>query len=60
MQIRPPEITYRDWEKTDVIDSLIREKIAKLKQFCDYINSCRVVVEKAHKHPDKVTSVNRI
>ncbi len=51
MQI-PPEITYRNLEKTDAIDALIREKIAKLEQFCDYINSCRVVVEKAHKHPD--------
>lgn len=52
MQI-PPEITYRDLEKTEAIDSLIREKIAKLEQFCDYINSCRVVVEQAHKHPDR-------
>ncbi|MEL6441017.1 MAG: HPF/RaiA family ribosome-associated protein [Cyanobacteria bacterium J06621_8] len=51
MQI-PPEITYRDLEKTDAVDSLIREKIAKLEQFCDYINSCRVVVEQAHKNPD--------
>ena len=51
MQIQP-EITYRNISKTEAIDTLIREKIAKLEQFCDYINSCRVVVEKAHKHPD--------
>ncbi|WP_019503686.1 HPF/RaiA family ribosome-associated protein [Pleurocapsa sp. PCC 7319] len=51
MQIAP-EITYRNIEKTDAIDSLIREKITKLEKFCDYMNSCRVVVEKAHKHPD--------
>ena len=51
MQIAP-EITYRNIEKTDSIDSLIQEKIAKLEKFCDYINSCRVVVEKAHEHPN--------
>ncbi len=50
MQI-PPEITYRDIDKTDKIDSLVHEKIAKLEQFCDYITSCRVVLEKAHKNP---------
>ena len=50
MQI-PPEITYRNIEKTDSIDSLVREKIAKLEQFCDYINSCRVVLEKTHENP---------
>lgn len=51
MQIAP-EITYRNLEKTEAINSLIKEKIAKLENFCDYINSCRVVVEKAHQHPD--------
>ena len=47
----PPEITYRNLEKTEAIDNLVREKIAKLEQFCDYINSCHVVVEKAHENP---------
>lgn len=47
----PPEITYRNLEKTEAIDNLVREKIAKLEQFCDYMNSCHVVVEKAHENP---------
>ena len=47
----PPEITYRNLEKTEAIDNLVREKIAKLEQFCDYINSCHVVLEKAHENP---------
>ena len=47
----PAEITYRNLEKTDAIDNLIQEKIAKLEQFCDYMNSCHVVVEKAHENP---------
>ena len=50
MQI-PPEITYRNLDKTSNIDSLVREKIAKLEQFCNYINSCRVVLEKTHENP---------
>ncbi|KST63706.1 DNA-binding protein [Mastigocoleus testarum BC008] len=51
MQI-PPEITYRNITKTEAIDSLIREKIAKLEKFCNYMNSCHVVVEKAHENPE--------
>lgn len=51
MQV-PPSITYRNLEKTAAIEGLIEEKIAKLEQFCDYINSCRVVVEKAQENPD--------
>ncbi|MEM8827935.1 MAG: HPF/RaiA family ribosome-associated protein [Cyanobacteria bacterium P01_G01_bin.19] len=50
MQI-PPEITYRNIEKTRSIDALVNEKIAKLEKFCDYINSCRIVLEKAHENP---------
>ena len=47
----PPEITYRNLEKTEAIDNLVREKIAKLEQFCDYLNSCHVVIEKDKDSP---------
>lgn len=47
----PAEITYRDVPKTAAIDSLIHEKIEKLHQFCSYISSCRVAIEKAHDRP---------
>ena len=46
-----PEITYRHLEKTTAVHSLVEEKIAKLEQFCDYMNSCRVVIEKDNDHP---------
>lgn len=46
-----PSITYRDVPKTEAIDSLVREKIEKLEQFCNYMNSCRVAIEKPHDHP---------
>jgi cold shock CspA family protein/ribosome-associated translation inhibitor RaiA len=47
----PPEITYRNLQKTEVIDTLIHEKIAKLEHICNYINSCYIAVEKIHDRP---------
>jgi cold shock CspA family protein/ribosome-associated translation inhibitor RaiA len=50
MKIKP-EITYRHLEKTTAIQSLVEEKITKLEQFCDYMNSCHVVIEKDNDRP---------
>lgn len=47
----PAEISYRNVEKTEALESLVREKIEKLEKFCDHINSCRVAVEKVHDRP---------
>jgi ribosome-associated translation inhibitor RaiA len=47
----PVEITYRDVEKTDYLDDLIHKKIAKLERYCNYMSSCRIVVEKIHDRP---------
>lgn len=47
----PPEITYRGVEKTNAIEALINEKIAKLEQVCDYISSCHIAVEKEQDRP---------
>lgn len=47
----PPEITYRNVNKSAAIDALIHEKIAKLERLCGYINSCHITVEKMHNHP---------
>jgi cold shock CspA family protein/ribosome-associated translation inhibitor RaiA len=46
----PISISYRDIEKSDAIDNLIREKANKLEQVCDYITSCRVAVERPHTY----------
>lgn len=46
-----PEITYRGVEKTDTIEQLIHEKIAKLERVCDHISSCHIVVEKEQDRP---------
>lgn len=45
----PLEITYRDVQKTDQIESLIRSKAAKLDQICDHVISCRVAIERPHE-----------
>ena len=44
------EVTYRDVEKTEALEQLIREKVDKLEQVCDFITSCRVAVEKPQEH----------
>jgi len=49
MQV-PPEINYRNVEKTDDIENLVSEKTAKLEQICDYMISCRVAIERRHQH----------
>ncbi len=46
----PLEITYRNVEKSQDIDELIREKAAKLDGMHDRITSCRVSVEKPQEH----------
>jgi cold shock CspA family protein/ribosome-associated translation inhibitor RaiA len=47
----PPEITYRNVEKTNAIDTLVNEKVAKLEHVCNYINSCHIAIEKTHDRP---------
>jgi cold shock CspA family protein/ribosome-associated translation inhibitor RaiA len=45
------EISYRDVEKSEAIETLIHEKVAKLDKLCDYISSCHIAVEKIHDRP---------
>ncbi|WP_413175982.1 HPF/RaiA family ribosome-associated protein [Anabaena azotica] len=47
----PPEITYRNLDKSEAIDNLVHEKIAKLEHICNYINSCHIAIEKIHDRP---------
>ena len=48
MQV-PLELSFRDVEKTDERETLIREKADKLEQVCQTITSCRVTVERLHE-----------
>lgn len=49
MQI-PLQITIRDMETSEALETHIREKAQKLDEFFTNIMSCRVVVEVPHKH----------
>ena len=49
MQV-PLEVTCRGIDNTSEAEALIRQKVAKLEESCDYLISCRVAVEKNHEH----------
>jgi len=49
MQI-PLQITIRDVDHSEALETRIRAKVEKLEEFFKHIISCRVVVEVPHKH----------
>ncbi len=49
MQI-PLQITIRDMDHSEALETHIRDKANKLEEFFNRITSCRVVVEMPHKH----------
>lgn len=46
----PLQVTWRNVEKSDVLEAEIRTRAEKLNEFHDHIMSCRVVVEASHRH----------
>ena len=49
MQV-PLQISFRNLERTEDLEALVREKVAKLEEFYDRITSCNVVIEAPHQH----------
>lgn len=49
MQV-PVQVTFRDVPKSEAIDDLVHELAKKLERVCDHIDSCRVAIERPHKH----------
>lgn len=49
----PLQITWRDIDQSEAIESAIREHAEKLDQFYDQIMSCRVMVAAPHGHKSK-------
>jgi len=49
----PLQITFRNIEQSDFIETKVREKSAKIERFAEHITSCRVIVEAPHKHHQK-------
>lgn len=58
MQV-PSQITVRNIEETEAIESRIRDKIAKLGRFYNHITFCKVVVDvpEKRKHQGKLFNV---
>jgi len=46
----PVQITIRDMEHSEALETHIRDKANKLDEFFHRIMSCRVVVDMPHKH----------
>lgn len=44
------EIAFRGMEKSDAIETLVRQHAAKLERFHPRIAGCRVAIERAHRH----------
>ena len=49
MQI-PLQITMREMDRSDALETAIHEHVAKLEQFHSRITRCRVTVEQMRKH----------
>jgi ribosomal subunit interface protein len=47
------EIHFHGLEKSDAIESRVREKIAKLQRHFERMNGCRVVLEAPHRNSAK-------
>ena len=57
MQV-PLQITIRDMPHSDALETVIREKVAKLEGFCRQLVSCRVVVDMPHRHNQRGNQFN--
>lgn len=49
----PLAIHFEGLDPSEFIEARVRDEVAKLEHFFDKIISCRVVVEKPHKHHHK-------
>ncbi|MBD3242079.1 MAG: HPF/RaiA family ribosome-associated protein [Chitinivibrionales bacterium] len=49
----PVTISFRNMPKPQYLEDLIREKSQKLEEFCDYVSSCRVSIEKVNVYQSK-------
>ena len=49
----PLQITFRDIQQSDALETRIRERAEKLEEFHPSIISCRVVVEERDRHKNQ-------
>jgi len=46
----PLELAFRNMERSDAVEAVVREKAAHLDKLFDRLTSCRVTIEAPHKH----------
>lgn len=49
MQV-PVQVSFHGIDHSDAVEERVREKVAKLEQFCSDMISCRVTIEQHHKN----------
>ena len=49
----PLQITFRNMDPSESVETNVREKAMKLERLSDRITSCRVVIEAPHRHHKK-------
>jgi ribosomal subunit interface protein len=49
MQV-PVQISFHGIDHSDAVEQRVKEKVAKLENYCSDITSCRVVIEVDHKN----------
>lgn len=49
----PLELAFKGVPRNEGTEELIREKVAKLERICDYIISCRIILEKPQAHQER-------
>ena len=49
MQV-PLELQFKDVDQTPDLEQRIRSKVDRMERHCDYLISCRIVVERPHRH----------
>lgn len=49
MQV-PLKLQFKDVDQTPDLERRIRSKVDRLERHCDYLISCRVLVERPHRH----------
>ncbi len=47
---RPVQITFHDVDRSEALETHIREKVSKLEEFYPQMVGCHVAVEMPHKH----------
>ncbi len=56
MQV-PLETTFRNLDRSEAVEALVREEAAKLERHFEHIVSCRVTIEAPHRHQTKEPKV---